>query len=85
MNLYNDFQKSKTEEIDTLKNQYNETRDLLKFCDLEWESRCLDFHKTKRLVKTASVAQVRKKIYTSSCESWRNYKKDLQPLLDALK
>jgi tetratricopeptide (TPR) repeat protein len=68
-----------------IKNQYNETRDLLKFCDLQWEDHCLDFHTTKRLVKTASVSQVRKKIYTSSCEAWKNYRKDLQPLLDALK
>ena len=66
-----------------IKNQYDETSNLLKYCDLEWENHCLDFHKTKRLVKTASVSQVRKKIYTSSSEAWRNYENELQPLLDA--
>jgi len=42
-------------------NQEGETRKLLQFCDLEWEEQCLDFHKTKRTVKTASNVQVRYK------------------------
>ena len=33
-------------------NQEEETHKLLQFCDLEWEEQCLDFHKTKRTVKT---------------------------------
>ncbi|MFV2015636.1 MAG: sulfotransferase, partial [Candidatus Heimdallarchaeota archaeon] len=43
-------------------NQEQETRNLLEFCNLEWEEQCLDFHKTKNVVRTTSSAQVRKKM-----------------------
>ena len=33
----------------------------------------LDFHQRKNIVRTLSVDQVRKKIYTSSIEGWRAY------------
>lgn len=48
-------------------------RTLLARCDLEFDQRCLDFHTTKRAVRTASAAQVRKPIYTSSIGAWKNY------------
>ena len=38
-------------------------RDLIDFIGLEWDDACLAFHRSKRPVKTASVAQVRKPIY----------------------
>jgi len=69
---------------DLTENQEEETRKLLTFCDLEWEEQCLDFHKTKRVVKTESAAQVRKKMYKGSSEAWRKYEKHLQPLIKAL-
>jgi hypothetical protein len=65
-------------------NQEGETRKLLQFCDLEWEEQCLDFHKTKRAVKTASNVQVRKKMYKGSSEAWRKYEKYLQPMINEL-
>ena len=65
-------------------NQEEETRKLLKFCGLKWDKRCLDFHKTKRVVKTASSTQVRKKMYKGSSEAWKKYERYLQPLIDAL-
>ena len=65
-------------------NQEDETRKLLQFCDLEWEERCLDFHNTKRAVKTASNVQVRTKMYKGSSEAWRKYEKHLQPLINEL-
>lgn len=61
-----------------------EARRLLSFCDLEWDAACLDFHKTERTVRTASVTQVRQPIYTSSVDRWRKYEKHLGPLLEAL-
>ena len=64
--------------------QEGETRKLLEYCDLEWEEACLDFHKTKRVVKTVSSSQVRKKMYKGSSQAWRKYEKHLGPLLDAL-
>ncbi len=70
---------------DLTENQEEETHKLLSFCDLKWEAQCLDFHKTKRQVRTASSAQVRKKMYTGSSEAWRKYEKHLQPLVSGLK
>jgi len=57
-----------------------ETRKLLKFCELNWDENCLDFHKNKKSVATASLAQVRQPIYSSSVERWRNYAEDLEAL-----
>jgi tetratricopeptide (TPR) repeat protein len=56
------------------------TRKILDFLDLEWDERCLAFHETKRSVTTASVWQVRQKIYRRSVERWRNYEKFIGPL-----
>ena len=64
----------------------NEThaRALIDFCGLPWDDACLDFHKHKRSVRTASVTQVRQPIYSGSVERWRHYEQQLTPLLDAL-
>ncbi|HKT54325.1 MAG TPA: tetratricopeptide repeat protein [Caulobacteraceae bacterium] len=59
-------------------------RAMVKHVGLEWDDACLAFHKSKRAVKTASVAQVRRPIYKTSVERWRRYGEGLQPLLDAL-
>lgn len=60
-------------------------RKLTEFVGLDWDPACIDFHKSSRPVKTASVAQVRKPVYSGSVERWRKYGPGLQPLLDALK
>jgi tetratricopeptide (TPR) repeat protein len=57
---------------------------LLEFCGLEWDDACLEFHKTKRDVRTASYDQVRKPLYTSSKKKWKKYEKHLDPLKQAL-
>lgn len=59
-------------------------RELIAFVGLDWDPACVEFHKSSRPVKTASVAQVRKPIYTQSVERWRKYGPGLQPLVDAL-
>jgi tetratricopeptide (TPR) repeat protein len=48
-------------------------RRMLEFCGLDWDDRVLEFHKTERTVRTASVAQVRQPLYKKSVERWRNY------------
>jgi len=65
-------------------NQEEETKKLLKYCDLDWDENCLNFQDTKRAVKTASVLQVRQKMYQGSSEAWKKYEKFLQPLIDGL-
>lgn len=65
-------------------NQEAETRKLLDFCGLPWEEACLEFHKTKRMVRTPSSKQVRQKMYTGSSAAWRRYEAHLEPLLSIL-
>ncbi len=53
-------------------------------CGLHWDDACLEFHKTKRIVHTASAAQVRQPIYRNSIGRWRDYEDLLQPLIKEL-
>jgi len=59
-------------------------RRLVAHCGLEWDPRCVDFHRTNRVVRTAGAAQVRRPIYRSSVGRWRHYEGFLGPLLDEL-
>ena len=61
-----------------------QARRLLAHCGLEWDPRCLDFHRTERPVRTASVTQVRRPLYSSSVGRWRPYRRLLAPLFSAL-
>jgi len=47
-------------------NQEAETRRLLEHCGLEWDSRCLEFHLTRRPIRTGSDIQVRRPLNTKS-------------------
>jgi hypothetical protein len=66
------------------KNQEAETRKLLKFVGLDWEEQCLAFHETKRVVATASAAQVRKPMYQGSSKEWERFKEYLLPIAGVL-
>ena len=59
-----------------------QSRRLLDFLDLPFEESVLEFHKTKRLVKTPSASQVRQPIYKDSVAAWKKYEKHLQALVD---
>ncbi|MCB9838335.1 MAG: sulfotransferase [Phycisphaeraceae bacterium] len=64
--------------------QEAQSRRLIEFVGLGWDGRCLDFFKTKRLVKTVSAEQVNKPMYRSSIGRWRRYERRLGPLLERL-
>jgi tetratricopeptide (TPR) repeat protein len=59
-------------------------RRLVASCGLEWEPACLDFHRTRRTVRTASVTQVRQPIYTQSVARWKHYEHALAELFARL-
>jgi tetratricopeptide (TPR) repeat protein len=61
-----------------------EVRRLLAFCGLTWDPAVLNFHQTRRAVRTRSEFQVRKPLYASSIGRWRRYEDRLGPLLAAL-
>jgi len=69
---------------DLTTNQEVETRKILKYCELDWDENCLNFHKNKTAVKTTSSMQVRQKIYQGSSEAWKKYESYLQPLINGL-
>jgi tetratricopeptide (TPR) repeat protein len=64
--------------------QERQSRRLVEWLGLDWDPGCLEFHRTKRMVQTASVTQVRQPIYTRSIGRWRHYLDDLRPLIDEL-
>lgn len=61
-----------------------QSRRLLARCGLDWDPACLDFHRTERVVRTSSAAQVRQPIFASSVGSSAPYRPWLGPLIDAL-
>ena len=61
-----------------------QVRRILEYCDLTFESACIDFHQTKRAVRTASSEQVRQPINTKGLEQWRLFDAHLDPLRRAL-
>lgn len=64
--------------------QEGETRKLLDYCGLPWNEACLQFTRTKNVVATTSVAQVRRAINKDSLAAWKPYAEHLQPLLRIL-
>ena len=60
------------------------SRRLVAWCGLDWDPACLAFHKTRRPVRTTSVAQVRRPIYTTSVGRWKDYQRPLSSLFSRL-
>ena len=55
-----------------------ESKKLMKFCQLPWSEKCLEFYKRKDLTsRTASNVQIRKAIYKDSKEKYQPYKQFL--------
>jgi tetratricopeptide (TPR) repeat protein len=59
-------------------------RRLLAHCGLTFEPACLNFHATRRAVRTASAEQVRQPLYSSGVGHWRHFARELEPLRRAL-
>ena len=64
--------------------QENVSKELVKFCNVDWEKDCLNFYKLKRQVRTASIEQVRTPINKKSIGAWKNYKNYLSELVSRL-
>jgi tetratricopeptide (TPR) repeat protein len=58
-------------------------RRLIDFVGLDWNPACLEFHKTRRVVRTASLAQVREPVHANSVGRWRRYEPFLHSLFEA--
>ena len=61
-----------------------EIRRLLEFCGLAFEQACMEFQDNAAPVGTASVAQVRQSMYTTSIGRWERYREYLEPAMTVL-
>ena len=51
----------------------NEVKNIFNYLDLTFDYKYLDFYKNNRIVKTASLVQVKQPIFKSSIDQWKNY------------
>lgn len=56
-------------------------RQLISYCGLNFETDCLTFYRSKRVVLTPSVNQVKQPINNSSVNSWKGYEKSISNIL----
>ncbi|MBS0362701.1 MAG: sulfotransferase [Proteobacteria bacterium] len=61
-----------------------EVRRILDHCGLPFEAACVEFHKTRRSVRTPSSEQVRQPIFRDGLDQWRAYEPWLGELKSAL-
>jgi tetratricopeptide (TPR) repeat protein len=59
-------------------------RRILDYCGLPFEEACIEFHKTKRSVRTPSSEQVRQPIFRDGLDQWKKFEPWLEPLREAL-
>ena len=65
---------------DVLDDLEGQVKRILDFCGLPFESGCLNFHKTKRVIKTPSAEQVRQPIYQTGRAQWKPFESHLEDL-----
>ena len=65
---------------DLVRDLRGETRRLLKFCGLDWQDACVEFHNNRAATTTASASHVRQRLYDTSVSQWQHYSKQLASL-----
>jgi tetratricopeptide (TPR) repeat protein len=69
---------------DVVDNLEDSVRRILDYCGLPFEAACIEFHKTKRSVRTPSSEQVRQPIFRDGLDQWKNYEPYLHSLREIL-
>jgi hypothetical protein len=69
---------------DIVDDQETQVRKMLGFVGVPFDRRCLNFHENRRYARTASYAQVTEKLYDRSRYRYRNYLKQLGPVIPIL-
>ena len=83
MNYWKNKFKEEIYDIDyenLIKNPEKEIKNLVNFCELDWDENYLKFYENKKTVSTASLAQVRSPLYKSSIKKWENFGEKLNEL-----
>ena len=66
-------------------NKEKEVKNLLNFCDLNYEQSCLNFHQMlKTPIKTVSIIQARRPIYNNSINKNKYYENNLNRMFSLL-
>ncbi|MFM9935017.1 MAG: sulfotransferase [Novosphingobium sp.] len=69
---------------DVIEDLEGSVRRILDYCALPFEAACVEFHKTKRSVRTPSSEQVRQPIFRDGLDQWKKFQPWLEPLRRAL-
>jgi len=69
---------------DVVSDLESEARRMLDYLGLPWDDACLRFYENRRAVRTASLSQVRKPIYSASVGRWKRFEKYLGPLQEII-
>ena len=69
---------------DVISDLEGSVRRILDHCGLPFESACVDFHQTRRSVRTPSSEQVRQPIFRDGLDQWTKFEPWLLPLRTAL-
>lgn len=83
-NVLSDGRMLEVDYEDTVADLEGQARRIVAHAGLPWDDVCLDFHKAKRSVVTASYSQVRRKIYSTSIGRWKRYGEAVTPLARGL-
>ena len=67
-----------------ISNSEAKIRELLNFCDINFEQSCIEFYNNKRPIKTVSINQARQPIYKSSLNNNQNFEKYLNNFFNQL-
>ncbi len=69
---------------DLVMDQDGQSRRLLEHVGLDWDDRCLEFHRSRHISHTASVSQVRQPMYATAVGRHKRFDDRLGPLRTAL-
>lgn len=70
---------------DVIEDLGQQVEKILKFCNIPFEESCLNFHQTKRTIKTPSSEQVRQPVNRKGMHQWKPYVHHLQQLTSRFK
>ena len=69
---------------DLVNDKENKIKEIIKYCCLDWDDKCLDHHKNTNPIKTLSINQANKPIYKTSINKSKFYEKKLSKLYSIL-
>lgn len=78
----NQIYNSKYEDLVNDKEKY--IKDIINFCELKWDDKCLKHYENNNPIKTLSINQANKPIYKSSVNSSKFFEKKMSKLFETL-